>query len=339
MAKVDISSMFLVPKNIYTSMLSRIYEDDVKEEVKSFNRQRDDGNYIEKAINFNQQQERQKNQTFIKPNLMNQTARTNTNTNTDYAPNQTTISDENYHTVYAPNLINQTSRTEEPDIMYQTAKSDENIITNDDNDQSNKYDQTMESAIMTPMKTQAFNKYQSNVGNEDSSTSILQAVASTPISKTTSFIDAKRNNFCNFCRKSFSNRKKLRRHLNRIHLKDMSLSDQSRLDPLPEESEDEDPISESSGAKPKRSKLIKSAVFNPFNIDAPDVTMADQNLLSRTNNQQQQKKKSPQRQSYNLDTVRSIKDDVDDYVNQYEKETYETKSGRIATRYVKKKKK
>ena len=52
MKKVDISSMFLVPKNIYTSMLSRINEDDVREEVKSYNRQRDNGKYIEKSHQF-----------------------------------------------------------------------------------------------------------------------------------------------------------------------------------------------------------------------------------------------------------------------------------------------
>ena len=85
MKKVDISSMFLVPKNIYTSMLSRIYEDDTKEEIKLINREKDDGNYIEKAIDFNNQQERQRNQVLVKPNLTNETVRTNANTdaNTD----------------------------------------------------------------------------------------------------------------------------------------------------------------------------------------------------------------------------------------------------------------
>ena len=64
MNKVNISSMFLVPKNIYTSMLSRINENDAKEEIKLLNREKDDGNYIEKAINFNNQQERQKKSSF-----------------------------------------------------------------------------------------------------------------------------------------------------------------------------------------------------------------------------------------------------------------------------------
>ena len=40
MKKVNISSMFLMPKNIYTSMLSRINEDDTKEEIKLINREK-----------------------------------------------------------------------------------------------------------------------------------------------------------------------------------------------------------------------------------------------------------------------------------------------------------
>ena len=83
MKKVDVSSMFLVPKNVYTSMLSHIHEDDIREDIKSLNQKRDDGNYIEKAIDFNKQQERQKNQAFIKPNLNNETIGTHTNTNND----------------------------------------------------------------------------------------------------------------------------------------------------------------------------------------------------------------------------------------------------------------
>ena len=62
-------------------MLSHIHEDDIREDIKSLNQKRDDGNYIEKAIDFNKQQERQKNQAFIKPNLNNETIGTNTNTN------------------------------------------------------------------------------------------------------------------------------------------------------------------------------------------------------------------------------------------------------------------
>ena len=87
MKKVNVSSMFLVPKNIYTSIVSRINENEVREEMRLMNREKEDGNYIEKAINFNNQQERQKNQVFIKPNAINETIRTNANTD----PNSTTF--------------------------------------------------------------------------------------------------------------------------------------------------------------------------------------------------------------------------------------------------------
>ena len=76
----SINSMFLVPKNIYTSMLSRIDEDEARDEIQLINRNIDDGNYIENAINFNNQQDRHKNQIFIKPNSSNDTIRTVANT-------------------------------------------------------------------------------------------------------------------------------------------------------------------------------------------------------------------------------------------------------------------
>ena len=84
-------------------MLSRINENDVKEEIRLLNRDKDDGNYIEKAIDFNNQQERQKKQIFINPNLTNETERTdaNTNANTSYLPdnlNQTTNNNTTYFT-------------------------------------------------------------------------------------------------------------------------------------------------------------------------------------------------------------------------------------------------
>ena len=103
MKKVDISSMFLVPENIYTSMLSHINENDVRENIKSLNRDKDDGNYIEKAINFNKQQERQRKQVFLNPNATNETVRTyaNTDANTSVQTNnlnQTFDNTENFHT-------------------------------------------------------------------------------------------------------------------------------------------------------------------------------------------------------------------------------------------------
>ena len=110
MKKVNVSSMFLVPKNIYTSMLSRINENEVKEEMKLMNREKEDGNYIEKAINFNNQQERQKNQVFINPNVNNETIRTNANTDA----NSTTFNantDANT-TVQTNNLNGTTNNTE-----------------------------------------------------------------------------------------------------------------------------------------------------------------------------------------------------------------------------------
>lgn len=338
-------------------MLSRIYEDDVKEEVKSYNRQRNDNNYIEKAIDFNQQQERQKNQNFIKPNLMNQTARTDANTNTDYAPNsanQTAITDENYNTVYTPNLINQTARTEanntsyEPDNMYQTAKFDANTNTNDDSVQSGDLNQSIKSVTFTPMKKQAV----ASTPMKEQAASISSKTPS-PISRNFSiFLDANGNLICNFCRKVFPSRKKLRRHLDMEHFQDMSLLDQEKLVPLSEEPEDEDPKFEGSGAKPKQRKLIKPAVFDPFNIDEPDVTTPEQNLPSKANNKSNvilpeqdlsakttnkpKKKKTPQRQSYNSDTIKPMKDDMSDFVSEHKKETYLTRKGRPATRLVKK---
>ena len=111
MKKVDISSMFLVPKNIYTSMLSHVQENNIKEEIQLLNSQRDDGNYIEKAIDFNKQQERQKNQVFIKPNLGNETVITDTNTNANASVQTSKLNQSvsNTDTSYTPSL-NQTIR-------------------------------------------------------------------------------------------------------------------------------------------------------------------------------------------------------------------------------------
>ena len=122
MKKVDISSMFLVPKNIYTSMLSHINEDDIKEELKLLNRQRDDGNYIEKAINFNQQQERQKNQIILKPPVGNETIRTDANTNANTS-------------VYTSNLNRTLANTAPPSM-----------------------NQTMQGVTSTPMREQAVSR-------------------------------------------------------------------------------------------------------------------------------------------------------------------------------------
>ena len=113
MKKFNISSMFLVPKNVYTSMLTRVQDNDIKEEIQLLNSQRDDGNYIEKAIDFNNQQERQKNQVFLKPNLGNETVTTNTNSNANAnASVQTSNLNQsmaNTDTSYTPSL-NQTIR-------------------------------------------------------------------------------------------------------------------------------------------------------------------------------------------------------------------------------------
>ena len=53
MKKFDISSMFLVPQRLYRSLLSHIEEDESMEELDALNRQKQDGNYIENAIDFN----------------------------------------------------------------------------------------------------------------------------------------------------------------------------------------------------------------------------------------------------------------------------------------------
>ena len=65
MKGIDISSMFLIPKRLYRSLFSYIDEDSTKEELTLLNRQRDDGNYIENAINFNKQQEMQNKKLVI----------------------------------------------------------------------------------------------------------------------------------------------------------------------------------------------------------------------------------------------------------------------------------
>ena len=243
-------------------MLSRVYENDVKEEIKSFNRQKDDGNYIEKAINFNQQQELQKDQTFKKPNLMNQTTRTDANTNTDYDPN----------------------------LMNQTARTDLNTNTDNASVQTNNLNQSMESATFAPDQEQAVN----------TSTSITEAVASTPLREQAASIssmtpspilqtllkitDSKGNRVCGFCRKTFPSKKTLTEHLNKMHEKHMSRYDQSFLVPIPEDSSDEDSefftplntitLSENTGAK--------SAALTPIAYNEPDVTVTEQDSLSKT---------------------------------------------------------
>ena len=75
--------MFLVPQHIYRSLLSHIDEDESMEELDSLNRQTQDGNYIENAIDFNRQQEMQ-NKSF---SLLN-----NTNNATQSYVNQTSQS-------------------------------------------------------------------------------------------------------------------------------------------------------------------------------------------------------------------------------------------------------
>ena len=327
MTKVDISSMFLVPKNIYTSMLSRINEKDVREDIISYNRQKEDNNYIEKAINFNQQQERQKNQIFLKPN------QTNAITNTDYASNlmnQTARTDANDNIVYRPNLINQTTGTNNAntDIVYgphwmsQNVGSDANTnysnieSSNQNQSVANIEDQTMKSVSFAPVQGQAVNRNLS-IGNIDNaSNSIMeQAVASTPIRREatsiqsttpspiletfTKITDAKGNLICAFCRKSFPSKETLTQHLHLMHERDMSKYDQSKLIPIPEDSVDEDsdfftPSNtitsfENTGAKPKQRKLKISAALTPYTLDEPDVVMPEQDSLSKTSSNEKKK--------------------------------------------------
>ena len=252
---------------------------------------------------------------------MNQTARTDANTSSDNAPN----------------LMNQTARTDAntsidyaPDLMYQTAISDANTNTNNDSFQTNNFDQTMKSVTFspeqiqglniptTPQRGQAFNKYQSKADIDNSNTSIMQAVSSTPIrrqlasilptspspiSKTfSSMIDAQGNRVCGFCRETFPTKKVLNQHLDIMHSKDMSSYDRSNFVSLPENSTSENlefftpsktnTTFENSGARPKQKKTyLKPAKFDPYNkegpdvsmIEEPDVTMADQSLATNTN--------------------------------------------------------
>ena len=87
MSKTDISSMFLVPQRIYNSMLSNIEENDVREDLQNLNRQKNDGNYIENAINFNKQQKLQKK---LMRDQRNTTEDKSTETENNYDFNTTT---------------------------------------------------------------------------------------------------------------------------------------------------------------------------------------------------------------------------------------------------------
>ena len=82
MKKFDISSMFLVPQRLYRSLLSYIQEDESMEELDALNRQKQDGNYIENAIDFNRQQQEMQNSSL-----------NNTNNVTQSYVNQTSQSD------------------------------------------------------------------------------------------------------------------------------------------------------------------------------------------------------------------------------------------------------
>ena len=297
-------------------MLSRINEDDVREEIKSYNRQRDNGNYIERAINFNQQQERQKNQIFLKPNLMNQTARSDAITNTTYAPNlinQTARTDAYMNTVNASNMMNQTPRTnaymntvDAPSLMDQTVGSDDannSLYTTATN--ANLQANNFNRVTFAPIPLPAFNKYRSVANVTDPSISIMGgAVASTPLrGQASSFlsttpspivesvsriVDAEGNRICGFCEQKFRTRNALKRHYDTKHLPDIDAIEKLKLEAVSEDSSGEDsnfvtPSNtnmsfENTGARPRQKSLVKPAVLNLSNQNQPDVTMAEQSV-------------------------------------------------------------
>ena len=277
-------------------MLSRISEDDVKEEVKSLNRPRDDGNYIEKAINFNQQQELQKKQIFIKPNLINQTSRSDANTYTDYAPNsmnQTARSDANMNTDYA---------------SVQTYNPNQIAANNED--------QSMKSVSFAPAQEQVTNQNQSTASINNPYTSLMEgAVASTPIQRQASsilsispspiaetlskLVDANGNRICGFCKKKFPSRIALRQHYDMKHQKDINAFDQSKLQDLTEESSDNDEyftpsnidtsLYENTGVRPKDNFFERASALNFSNQNEPDATMTEPDSLSKTSSKKEKK--------------------------------------------------
>ena len=214
--------MFLVPKNIYMSMLSRIHEDDTKEEIKLINRQKDDGNYIEKAINFNNQQELQKNQKYVNPNVTNETIGTNT-----YYSNAPNISSRNqsnanmdttYLTVLDPNTRSIASTSTQGQLS-----NAQSINQNQSNDNMGISDASM----------------------MDQSMASMGAVASTPIRRQRSvsilppFVNSTETNLakineegdfiCNFCKRKFSDQDVLVEHLEKVHEVDMSSPEYSSV--------------------------------------------------------------------------------------------------------------
>ena len=209
MKKVDISSMFLVPKNIYTSMLSRIDENDVKEDINLLNRQRDDGNYIEKAINFNDDQERHRKQIFIKPNLSNVTA--TTNANTDYASIRTNNLSQpatNINNSYISNMDQSMSGIASTPNQGQAALTSSMPLTPIEEDQSE--------IAVTSTPTQ----------KRTPSTLPLIPI---PIKDTLTKFDAEGKLTCYFCRDKFSQPDALKQHLVNMHWSDINMDEQNSL--------------------------------------------------------------------------------------------------------------
>ena len=203
MKNVDISSMFLVPKNIYTSMLSRIHDDDVKEDINSLNRKKDDGNYIEKAIDFNNQQERQNNQIFIKPNLTNETVRTNANTNVNTSAqniNETVRTNANTDANTSAQNLNQTVATTE---SFHTP------LTN----------QTQEVVASTPKRTRAFSRIRG----------LVSPMLPIPIEDTLLEKNTEGYFTCDFCNKQFREANELQDHYLKIHNQDLTKEEHSSI--------------------------------------------------------------------------------------------------------------
>ena len=201
MKKVDVSSMFLVPKNIYTSMLSNIHERDVKEDLISLNRKKNDNNYIEKAINFNNQQQLQKQGIFLKPNLTNETATTNANTQ---------------YTSFRPNNLNQTS-------------------ANMDNTFTSTMNQEMGAIASTPKRRRSISTPTLAPIDEDNSiveqgqTTLIAQRPPIPIAEILNDRDAEGNLICPFCQDKLKEQNAMKEHLLSFHWADITHDEQASL--------------------------------------------------------------------------------------------------------------
>ena len=183
-------------------MLSRVYDNDAKEEIKLINREKDDGNYIENAINFTKQQERQKNQIFINPNSTNETTTTNANTN----PNST--------------------------IYNANTNANSTVQTNNFNETANNINETVDNTenFYTPMINQTANAVASTPRRGRSVSRISGSTLPLPsIEENLSEIDAEGNFICKMCHQQFLEENTLNQHILNDHNANINRFEHSSL--------------------------------------------------------------------------------------------------------------